>query len=36
MKPRGRDAEVDVEKERGLFVWDDKTCSDFEPKEKPK
>ena len=35
MKPRGYNAQVDVEKERGVFVWDDNTCSDFEPKQKP-
>lgn len=35
MKPRGCNAEVDVEKGRGVFVWDDNTCSDFKPKQKP-
>ena len=35
MKPRAGDAEVGVEKRRGVFVWDDKTCSDFKPKQKP-
>jgi hypothetical protein len=34
MKPRGGNAQVDVEKERGVFVWDDNTCSDFEPEQK--
>jgi hypothetical protein len=36
MKPREGNAEVDVEKQRGVFVWDDKTCSDFKPKPKKK
>jgi hypothetical protein len=25
---------VDVEKERGAFMWADKTCSDYKPKQK--
>jgi len=27
--------EADDKKERGVFVWDDKTCSDFKPKQEP-
>ena len=34
MKPRERDAEADAEKGRGVFMWDDNTCSDFKPKQK--
>lgn len=35
MKPKGCNDEVDVEKEHGVFMWEDKTCSDFEPRQKP-
>jgi hypothetical protein len=32
MKPR-EDVEGNLNKERGVFVWDDKTCNDFKPKK---
>lgn len=36
MKPRGHVVEADNDnEERGVFMWDDKTCSDFKPKQKP-
>ncbi len=35
MKPRDNNSEVDVEKQRGVFMWEDKTCGDFKPKQKP-
>lgn len=34
MKPRACNAQIDGEKGRGVFVWEDKTCSDFKPKQK--
>jgi len=34
MKPRGCNAQMGVEKRRSVFVWHDKTCCDFEPKQK--
>ena len=34
MKPT-TSAAADEEKERGTFMWADKTCSDFKPKPKP-
>jgi hypothetical protein len=33
MKPRGRAAEANANEGRGVFMWDDKTCSDFKPKQ---
>ena len=36
MKPGDHAAEANVNRERGVFVWDDKTCSDFKPKQEQK
>jgi len=30
-----RSAESNGKKKRGTFMWADKTCSDFKPKQKP-
>ena len=34
MKPGEYVVEANVNKKDGIFVWDDKTCSDFKPKQK--
>ena len=34
MKPTGFNGDVDVEKQRGVFMWNDKTCGDFKPKQR--
>jgi hypothetical protein len=34
MKPTGFNNDVDVEKQRGVFMWNDKTCGDFKPKQR--
>jgi hypothetical protein len=34
MKTTGCDDDEDAKRERGVFVWDNDTCSDFKPKQK--
>lgn len=34
-KPRADVVAVDADKGRGVFMWEDKTCADFKPKQKP-
>jgi len=34
MKPTAFNGDVDVKKQRGVFMWDDKTCDDFKPKQR--
>jgi len=34
MKPTGFNSNVDVEKQCGVFMWNDKTCDDFKPKQR--